>query len=344
MSPLFNHLLIPLLVAIFLALNMGGSGTSPSFSVAYGANIVRKSLIPGLFGIMVFLGAILAGKATATTIGKDIIEPGLMSHYLVSIILFSVAISLLLANLLGIPQSTSQSTVLALSGAAVYFNVLNTHKLFIEIIPTWFITPIASYIICYLIGKFIYKPIRRKGYFTYKNISRHPLIKAFIIIMALYVSFTIGANNVANASGPIASMVMNELKIIPAGENFILIMLLSTFVVAPSFGIGSSVFGKKVLENTGKGIVLFGPVEAIVISFVTGTILLVVSITKGIPTSLVQLNTAGIIGIGVAKLGYKNIFKKTEVNRFFLMWIIAPVIAFSMSIFLTCLAHHFGLL
>jgi sulfate permease len=162
--------------------------------------------------------------------------------------------------------------------------------------------------------------------------------------MALYVSFTIGANNVANASGPIASMVMNELKIIPAGENFILIMLLSTFVVAPSFGIGSSVFGKKVLENTGKGIVLFGPVEAIVISFVTGTILLVVSITKGIPTSLVQLNTAGIIGIGVAKLGYKNIFKKTEVNRFFLMWIIAPVIAFSMSIFLTCLAHHFGLL
>jgi sulfate permease len=327
-----------------LALNMGGSGTSPSFSVAYGANIVRKSLIPGLFGIMVFLGAILAGKATATTIGKDIIEPGLMSHYLVSIILFSVAISLLLANLLGIPQSTSQSTVLALSGAAVYFNVLNTHKLFIEIIPTWFITPIASYIICYLIGKFIYKPIRRKGYFTYKNISRHPLIKAFIIIMALYVSFTIGANNVANASGPIASMVMNELKIIPAGENFILIMLLSTFVVAPSFGIGSSVFGKKVLENTGKGIVLFGPVEAIVISFVTGTILLVVSITKGIPTSLVQLNTAGIIGIGVAKLGYKNIFKKTEVNRFFLMWIIAPVIAFSMSIFLTCLAHHFGLL
>jgi sulfate permease len=295
MSPLFNHLLIPLLVAIFLALNMGGSGTSPSFSVAYGANIVRKSLIPGLFGIMVFLGAILAGKATATTIGKDIIEPGLMSHYLVSIILFSVAISLLLANLLGIPQSTSQSTVLALSGAAVYFNVLNTHKLFIEIIPTWFITPIASYIICYLIGKFIYKPIRRKGYFTYKNISRHPLIKAFIIIMALYVSFTIGANNVANASGPIASMVMNELKIIPAGENFILIMLLSTFVVAPSFGIGSSVFGKKVLENTGKGIVLFGPVEAIVISFVTGTILLVVSITKGIPTSLVQLNTAGII-------------------------------------------------
>ena len=341
---MFSYLLIPLLVAFFLALNMGGSGTSPSFSAAYGANIIRRGLIPGLFGIMVFLGAILAGKATATTIGKDIIDPLMMNHYLVSIILFSVGISLLLANLLGIPQSTSQSTVMALSGAAVYFNVLNTKKLFIEIIPTWFVTPVASFIICLLIGKYIYKPIRRKGYFTYKNISKHPVIKTLIIMMALYVSFSIGANNVANASGPIASMVINELQIKPAGDGFILIMLLCTFIIAPGFGIGSSIFGKKILENTGKGIVLFGPVEAIIISFVTATILLLVSVTRGIPTSLVQLNTAGIIGIGVAKLGYRNIFKKTEVNRFFLVWLIAPVIAFFLSFLLTSLFYHRGLI
>jgi sulfate permease len=344
MSPLFSYLLIPLLVAFFLALNMGGSGTSPSFSAAYGANIIRRNIIPGLFGIMVFFGAILAGKATATTIGKDIIDPLMMNHYLVSVILFSVAISLLLANLLGIPQSTSQSTVMALSGAAVYFNMLNTKKLFIEIIPTWFITPVASFIICLLIGKYIYKPIRRKGYFTYKNISRHPVIKGLIIIMALYVSFSIGANNVANASGPIASMVINELQIKPVGDGFILIMLLCTFIIAPGFGIGSSIFGQKILENTGKGIVLFGPIEAIIISFVTATILLIVSVTRGIPTSLVQLNTAGIIGIGVAKLGYRNIFKKTKVNRFFLVWLIAPVIAFFLSFFLTSLFYHIGLI
>lgn len=74
-SPLFSHLLIPFLVAMFLAVNMGGSGTAPAFSAAYGANIVSKSLIPGLFGIMVFLGAILAGKGTATTIGKGLLAP-----------------------------------------------------------------------------------------------------------------------------------------------------------------------------------------------------------------------------------------------------------------------------
>lgn len=70
MSPLFNHLLIPFIIAMFLAMTMGGSGTAPAFSAAYGANVIRKNLIPGLFGIMVFIGAIVAGKGTATTIGK----------------------------------------------------------------------------------------------------------------------------------------------------------------------------------------------------------------------------------------------------------------------------------
>ena len=73
---------------MILAVTMGGSGTAPAFSAAYGANVIRKSLIPGLFGIMVFIGAILAGKGTATTLGKGLLNPELMSLTLVSFIFF----------------------------------------------------------------------------------------------------------------------------------------------------------------------------------------------------------------------------------------------------------------
>ena len=73
LSPMFNGLLLPLLVAMFLAINMGGSGTSPSFATAYGSGILRKDIIPGLFGLCVLLGALLVGKNTAITIGKDIL-------------------------------------------------------------------------------------------------------------------------------------------------------------------------------------------------------------------------------------------------------------------------------
>lgn len=344
-SPMFSHLLIPFIIAMVLAITMGGSGTAPAFSAAYGANVIRKSLIPGLFGIMVFLGAIIAGKGTATTVGKDLLNPEMMSFTVVSIILFSVAVALLIANLAGIPQSTSQATVLAVVAPAIYFNDLNSHKLLFEIIPTWFILPVISFIISYLLGKYIYQPMRRKGYTMSraKNVNLKPVWDTVIVIMSLYVAFTIGANNVANASGPIASMTANELNI-SIDENFILIMILATLIVAPSFGIGSSIFGHKIVKNTGKEIVLFGKFEAVLIAFVSASLLLLASLTKGIPTSLVQLNVAAIIGIGVAKLGARNIFKKTQVRRFFLMWVVAPIISFSLSLLLIWLADQNGLL
>lgn len=334
--------LIPFIFAIFLAINMGGSGTAPSFSAAYGANVIKKSLIPGMFGIAVFIGAIVGGKETAKTVGKGLLDPEMMTFTIVSIILFSVAVSLLVANLFGIPQSTSQATVLSVMAPAVYFHSLNTDKLFFEILPTWFIMPIVSFFLAFIIGKYIYKPIRKRGYTISKKVNENYYLKCLIILMSLYVAFSIGTNNVANAVGPLATMASNELNI--AENHFVHVMILATLIVAPSFGIGSSFFGQKIVQKTGKEIVLFGKIEAVIIAFISASLLLTASLTKGIPTSLVQLNVAAIIGIGVAKLGFKNIFRKTEVNKFFAMWVIAPAIAFSISLFLTYLADKLDIL
>lgn len=343
MSPMFSHLLVPFLVAMFLAINMGGSGTGPAFSVAYGTNAIRARLIPGLFGIMVFIGAIVAGKATATTVGRELIDPARIDVVLATIILLSVSLALLVANLAGIPQSTSQATVFAVAAPAIYYGELNTHKMFVEIIPAWFILPLISFVVCLLAGKYIYKPLRKRGLTISKKVNENPVLLVVIMLMSLYVAFSIGANNVANASGPIASMTMNEMNI-SSDRNFVLIMILSTLVVAPSFGIGSSIFGHRIVRNTGKEIILFGRIEAVIIAFVSGTLLLLASVVKGIPSSLVQLNVAAILGIGVAKLGFRNIFRKTEVNKFFAMWVISPVIAFSLALLLTYIADRVGLL
>ncbi len=342
---IFSHLIIPFLVSMFLAVTMGGSGTGPAFSAAYGANILKKNAIPGLFGLMVFLGAVIAGKATARTVGEGLINPDLMNYAQVSIILFSVAISLLIANLFGVPQSTSQSTVLAVVAPGLYFNEFSSHKLFFEVIPTWFILPIIAFILSFLIGKYIYKPLRRRGYTISAKLNDHYVLRGLIIGMSMYVAFSIGANNVANASGPLTTMTLNELNIHHAsGRILTLVMIMATMVVAPSFGIGSSIFGDKILRNTGKELFLFGKIEAVVIAFISASLLLAASIFKGIPTSLVQLNVAAILGIGVARLGPKNIFKKTEVRKFFVMWLIAPLIAFFLSWYLTYLADAYGYL
>jgi sulfate permease len=334
-------LIIVLIITVLLSTTMGGSGTGPSFSISYGANILKFKWIPILFAIMVFAGAYFAGDKTTQTVGKNLLNPDLMTYIVISIVLFSVFIAILIADIAGIPQSTSQATVFSVIAAAIFFNEFDANKFFYEILPTWFIAPLLSFVLCFLLGKYIYKPIRKTGLTISKKVNDNYVLKAIILIMSLYVAFSIGANNVANALGPLKGLANNELNI---SANESLIWLSTIFTIALFFGMGSLIFGKKILNNTGKEIILFGKFEAIIIAFVSGSILLFISLTNGIPTSLVQLNVAAIIGIGVAKLGFKNIFKKTEVNKFFVMWVVSPIIAFGLCYGLLHLCDYFEIL
>lgn len=341
---MFSIYLVPLLVAMFLAVNMGGSGTAPSFSASYGADLIRKDLIPGLFGVFVFAGVILAGKKVVLTIGKDVLPGELMSINMVTIILLSVALSLFFANLLRVPQSTSQSTIFALIGPALFFGVLKTDKLFYEIIPIWFITPVLAFVLTYFFGRFIYRPIKNKTNIKLKEIAKRKFIKFIVIAGGCYVAFAIGSNNVANAAGPIVAMASNELNVSVDSQNFMLIMIIVSFMIAPFFGIGSSFLGHRVLQTTSKEIVSFGPLGATLISFITASILLLASLSKGIPISLVQMNIGAIIGIGIVKTGWRQMRQNTFLKKVFTIWIIAPLIALVLSYLLTYAAFHLGLL
>lgn len=342
LSPIFSILLIPFIIAMFLAINMGGSGTAPSFSAAYGSNMLRRDLIPGLFGIAVFLGAILAGKKVTMTISKGIFPAEMMGFTLVTIVLLAISISLLIANLLRVPQSTSQSTVFALIGPAVYFDVLNSDKVFFEILPTWFITPILAFIIVYIVGKFIYHPLKQKKIIAFDQINAYPIWRTIVILTALYVAFAIGANNVANASGPIVSMLSNNLQITGNDPQFILLIIVATLIIAPCFGIGSSIFGAGVVETTGKEIVEFGALGATLISIVTATLLLIASISKGIPTSLVQMNAAAIIALGVCKIGWRETLSRSSVKKMAIIWVIAPLISLLLSFSMVVVVDKLG--
>jgi sulfate permease len=330
---------------MFLAINMGASGTAPSFSAAYGANIVKRLAIPGVFGLFVLLGAIIAGKQVGVTMGRELIPAEMLTPDVLTIVLFSVGLSLLISNYLAVPQSTSQATVFAISGPAIYYNQLNSNKLLLEIIPTWFILPVISFVLTLLIGKFLYKRFKDSPMVDYEKVSNHVVLKVLVFLSSCYVAFAIGANNVANASGPIASMVINELGIDADSEdNFIMIITVTTLIIAPCFAIGSSLFGYRLLQSTGKGIVDFGPVGATLIATVTATLLLLASVTRGIPTSLVQLNTFAIIAVGISKIGWKKIIVDKTVRKFWIVWIVAPIFALILSYTLTALANKYGII
>lgn len=316
---------------MFLAVTMGGSGTAPAFSAAYGANVIKRSMIPGLFGIMVLAGALLAGKLVSLTLGNGLLEQSFFTPINTSIILLSVGLSLLIANLLGVPQSTSQSTVLSIAGAATAIGGLNSHKLFYEIIPTWVILPIVSFLIMFSLTKWIFPLIKNKVFTDdYSHLKEHKGLKYLLILSSLYVAFSIGANNVANAAAPIASLTANEIGQ-DSIQNFLPIIILSVLIVALCFAIGSSLLGHKVTKNTGKGIVEVSPFYATIIAIIVASLLIFASIVKGVPTSLVQLNGACFIALSISKNGFKNTFSNKTVKRFFTVWGVAPIFAFVLT-------------
>ncbi|MCA6074757.1 inorganic phosphate transporter [Fulvivirga sedimenti] len=331
MSELYNFLTIPFLLAMFLALNMGASGTSPSFSAAYGANVIKRSMIPGLFGIMVLAGALLAGKEVTLTLGSGLIDQTFFTPVNTSIVLLAIGLSLLISNLLGVPQSTSQSTVLSIAGAATAVGGLNTHKLFYEIIPAWFILPVISFLLMLTLTKWIFPLIKSKVYsYDYSHMKSHAGFKLILILASCYVAFSIGANNVANAAAPISSLTINALGS-ESIQNFLPITILSVLIIAPCFGIGSSLLGHKVTESQGRNMVHVTPFNATVIAIIVASLLLIASVSKGIPTSLVQLNGAAFIALSISSNGWSPTFSNKTVKRFFLVWAIAPVFAFILT-------------
>jgi len=343
-SPMFSVLLLPFLAAMFLAINMGASGTAPSFAAAYGARLLRRERIAGLFGIFVFAGALIAGKKVVVTVGRGIVPEDIMGISLTTIVLLSVALALLLANLLRVPQSTSQATVCGLVGPAAYFGVLKTEKILFEMIPMWLVLPIVSFLITLAIGKLLYGPLVRNGPSWSRRAATHPAVHCTVIASSCYVAFAIGSNNVANASGPILAMSLGQFGVPLEGGDLTLLMILATLVIAPCFAIGSSLMGSRVVGTTGREIVQFGPLGGTLIGVVTASLLLFASVSRGIPTSLVQMNTAAIMALGVVKEGWRPIMGRASVRKLVTVWIVAPLMSLGISFGVTALADRLGLL
>ncbi len=327
---------IPLILAVFLAINMGASGTSTSFASAYGADVIKKRWIPILFTVMVILGALLGGKEVSLTLGNGILPDELFTPKNTSIILFSITISLFGANLMGVPQSTSQTTVLAIAGGAAALGKLNTDKLFYEIMPVWFFLPFIGFVITYIISKWIFPHIKTKSLEgDFDHIREYKGLKTALIVSSLYVAFSVGANNVANAAGPIASLLSNKFGIVD--YNGWSISMICLLIAAPLFGFGSYLLGFKITRSAGKEIVKITPFYATLIGVIVASLLFYASITKGIPSSLVQLNGACFIALSMTKSGRKLTFSNKTVRKFLSVWMVAPAFAFTVTYSLTLL-------
>ena len=116
---------VAIAISLFFAMNIGASGAAASMGVAYGAGAIKKAWQALLIcSVGVFSGAVLGGGEVVKTISSGIMPQEYITVKVVIIILISATSSLFLANLLGIPLSTSEVTVGAVVGVGIAYKVL----------------------------------------------------------------------------------------------------------------------------------------------------------------------------------------------------------------------------
>ena len=141
------------LLSLMLAFNIGANNASSSMSTVYGAKMLSKLGAVSLVFIFVFLGASLGGEKVVTTVGKNLLDIDFLNlkSNLIYLVLVVPIVSILIANKSKIPIATTHVVVCTIFGIGLSLNSLNLGKAS-EIIVWWLITPIAIWLLNYLIG------------------------------------------------------------------------------------------------------------------------------------------------------------------------------------------------
>ncbi|WP_066064451.1 inorganic phosphate transporter [Neobacillus soli] len=303
---------IAVIIGLFFAMNIGASGAAASMGIAYGSGVVKKRLALLLCGITVFLGAWLGGGEVVKTIGSGIVPTSTFTIPIALIVLASAALSLLLANIFGIPLSTSEVAVGSVVGAGVVYQSVFVSKL-VWIMFFWLLTPVAAFFIAILASYLL----KNKWLKKWMEASRAvPFLSALVVFMGLFEAFSAGMNNVANAVGPLVGA-----GILSTGNGIFWGGLFVAF--------GALLLGQRVLETNGKKITALRLEEGCVISGTGATIVTMASVF-GIPVPLTQITTSSIIGIGFAKHG-RAVLKKDIVIQMLTVWIVSPVLSMVLS-------------
>lgn len=301
-------------IALFFAMNIGASGAAASMGIAYGSGAVKwRKLALLISAIGIFSGAAIGGGAVMKTIGTGLIPTSIVSIQLTVIILFGATLTLFIANLLGIPLSTSEVTVGSVVGAgfayhSVYFgNLLN-------IVIWWLVIPIVAFVFAFLFGKLLISLERIFPILHHKKVYKWFVI--LIIIAGFLEAFSAGMNNAANAFGPLVGA-----GVITVQQG----MFLGGMFVA----IGALLLGGKVIETNGKKITNLSLLEGITISGTSASLVIVASLF-GIPIPMTQITTTGILGIGASKVGV-SIFKRNMIKKIVIVWLISPLFSLVIS-------------
>ena len=314
------------LIACFVAFNIGGATTGPAFGPAVGANVLSKTMAGALMAVAFLGGAYTIGRRVVDTLGQELVhDPSVFTLEASILVLFFIGGALLVGNLSGAPASTSMTAVGAIIGLGLASGELN-RAVVGEILAWWILSPIIGFWMAVMIGRYGYETIDR---WVAIEQSEGPLL--------VFERMEIGVRPVLRPDeSQVVGLEPADVKVRPAlGPNtsrrevvgtvfLVCIGVLMAFssgtsnianAIAPLVGsgalamnpgiligcgavaVGALTIARRTMETLGNDITELPLTAAIVVALLSSTIIIILS-ALGVPASFVVVATVCIIGLG----------------------------------------------
>ncbi len=298
-------LLAGLLIAGFVAYNIGGATTGPAFGPAVGAGTISKVGAAALMSVFFFIGAWTIGRRVVDTLGTELVtDAGIFTLPVSIVVLFFIGGALLVGNMSGAPASTSMTAVGSIAGLGLAAGELNWAVVG-EIASWWIVSPVIGFWAAATIGRYFYHRIdrliaidqtegplvtieRRSGLpvpTAGPNTTRRELIGTVLVVaIGCLMAFSSGTSNIANAIAPLVGS--NQLDM-----NYGIV--LGSVAVA----VGAFTIARRTMETLGNDITDLPLTAAILVAVISSTIVVLLS-AIGVPASFVVIATMSIVGLG----------------------------------------------
>lgn len=293
------------LASAYVGWNIGANDAGNCVGTSVGSGLLSYRRAVVLVGVFVILGALLQGGNVMKTVGKGIVTSELPAAALI-VALISAGLFVTLATLFKVPVSTSQAIVGGVAGVGLAAGAEVDLMKVTTIVQVWVVCPFLTGVMAVFVYAVSSSVLRRLG----RGSVWQRVPNALLVLSACYLGFSLGANHVGTAMGPIASLSAPS----------------SWFGLLGGVAIASGVvtFGARVTETVGSGITPLGPVSAFSAQLAAAAATHVFSIL-GIPVSTSQAVVGAVVGVGLIH-GLRTV-RKRRVVRIMAGWVATPTAA-----------------
>ena len=302
--------LIALITAggLFVGGNIGANDAANCIGASLGANIIRYRTAIIMVAVFVVLGALLQGGGVMRTVGRGIVTTPIPPLGVLAALLCG-GLFVSLATFFKVPVSTSQAVVGAVAGVGLATEQNINYGKILTIVECWILCPLMTMVLTYGIYRFTRWIVRRIKW----NINVEKVLTALVLITAAYCAYSLGANNLGNAIGPIAALEDNPIDV-----------RILTILGATSMALGALLFGRGVAETVGKSIIPLDLQSAFAVQVSSAFGLHLFSML-GIPVSTSQAIVGALLGIGLVH-GIKTV-KRKKIIEVVVGWVAAPTLS-----------------